>query len=117
MVLKFHLQHDKAVGLQTDEIRPGRESNMAAVSKIAKVNRKAMIRNYYNLIPYPNLNTKRKRRTPTKFDTLSRKIRTVNQVNSSFPKQSWRSLTFTENLRDKWLQWSGTDFSSAGVSL
>ena len=33
MVLKFHMQHDKAAGLQTDKIQAGQESNMAAVAK------------------------------------------------------------------------------------
>ena len=33
MVLKFHMQHDKAAGLQNDKIQAGRESNMAAVAK------------------------------------------------------------------------------------
>ena len=33
MVLKFHMQHDKAAGLQNDKIQAGRESNMAAAAK------------------------------------------------------------------------------------
>ena len=36
MILKFHMQHDKAAGLQKNKIRAARESNMAAVAKIAK---------------------------------------------------------------------------------
>ena len=52
-----------------------------------EVNRKAMIRNYYNHIPHPTLNTKRKRRTHTKFDQCPRKTRTINQMNSSFPNR------------------------------
>ena len=36
MVLKFHMQHDKAAGLQKNKISAVRESNMAAVAKIAK---------------------------------------------------------------------------------
>ena len=35
MVLKFHMQHDEAAGLQNDDILPGRGSKMAAVAKIA----------------------------------------------------------------------------------
>ena len=33
MVVKFHMQHDKAAGLQNDKIQAGRESNIAAVAK------------------------------------------------------------------------------------
>ena len=33
MVLKFHMQHDKAAGLQNDEIQTGRESIKATVAK------------------------------------------------------------------------------------
>ena len=33
MILKFHLQHDKAAGLQKNEIQAAWESNMAAVAK------------------------------------------------------------------------------------
>ena len=33
MVLKFHMQHDKAAGLQNGEIQPGRESKMATVAR------------------------------------------------------------------------------------
>ena len=36
MVLKFHMQHDEAAGLQNDKIQAGRESKMADVAKIAK---------------------------------------------------------------------------------
>ena len=32
-VLKFHMQHDKAAGLQNDNIQTGQESNMVAVAK------------------------------------------------------------------------------------
>ena len=33
MVLKLHMQHDKAAGLQNDKIQAGRESKMATVAK------------------------------------------------------------------------------------
>ena len=33
MVLKFHMQHDGAAGLQNDKIQPGRDSKNAAVAK------------------------------------------------------------------------------------
>ena len=33
MVLKFHMQHDEAAGLQNDKIQVGWESNIAAVAK------------------------------------------------------------------------------------
>ena len=33
MSLKFHLQNDKAAGLQNDKIQSARESNMADVAK------------------------------------------------------------------------------------
>ena len=33
MVLKFHMQHDKAAGLQNDKIQAGWESGMATVAK------------------------------------------------------------------------------------
>ena len=33
MVLKFHMQHDKAAGLQNDRIQAGRKSKMAAAAK------------------------------------------------------------------------------------
>ena len=33
MVFKFHMQHDKAAGLQNYKIQVGRESKMAAVAK------------------------------------------------------------------------------------
>ena len=33
MVLKFHMQHDKAAGLQNDEIQYGWESKMTAIAK------------------------------------------------------------------------------------
>ena len=33
MVLKFHMQYDKAAGLQNDKIQAGRESKMATVAK------------------------------------------------------------------------------------
>ena len=36
MILKFHMQHDKAAGLQKHLIQAAQESNMAAVAKIAK---------------------------------------------------------------------------------
>ena len=35
MILEFHMQHDKAAGLQKNKIQTARESNMAAVAKIA----------------------------------------------------------------------------------
>ena len=36
MILKFHLQHDKAAELYKNKIQADQESNMAAVAKIAK---------------------------------------------------------------------------------
>ena len=36
MILKFHLKHDKAAGLQKNKIQAARESNKAAVAKLAK---------------------------------------------------------------------------------
>ena len=36
MNLKFHMQHDKAAGLQKNKIQAAWESNMADVAKIAK---------------------------------------------------------------------------------
>ena len=36
MILKFNMQHDKAAGLQKNKVQAARESNMAAVAKIAK---------------------------------------------------------------------------------
>ena len=33
MILKFHMQHDKAAGLQKNIIQAARESNMVAVAK------------------------------------------------------------------------------------
>ena len=33
MVLKFHMQHDKATGLQKNKIQGAGESNMVAVAK------------------------------------------------------------------------------------
>ena len=36
MILKFHMQHDKAAGLQKNEIQAAWESTMATVAKIAK---------------------------------------------------------------------------------
>ena len=33
MILKFHMQHDKAAGLQKNKIQAAPESNMAAVAK------------------------------------------------------------------------------------
>ena len=33
MVLKFHIQHGEAAGLQNDEIQAGQESKMAAAAK------------------------------------------------------------------------------------
>ena len=33
MILKFHMQHDKAAGLQKSKIQAARELNMAAVAK------------------------------------------------------------------------------------
>ena len=33
MILKFHMQHEKATGLQKNKILAARESNMAAVAK------------------------------------------------------------------------------------
>ena len=36
MILKFHMQHDKAAGLQKNNGQAPRESNKAAVAKIAK---------------------------------------------------------------------------------
>ena len=33
MILKFHMQHDKAAGLQKNKIQATQESNMAAVAK------------------------------------------------------------------------------------
>ena len=36
MILKFHMQHDKAAELQNDKIQAGRESKMASVAKNSK---------------------------------------------------------------------------------
>ena len=36
MVLNFHMQHDKAAGLQNDKIQDGWESEMAVVAKNRK---------------------------------------------------------------------------------
>ena len=36
MVLKFHMQHDEAAGLQKDKIQTARELKMAAGARIAK---------------------------------------------------------------------------------
>ena len=36
MILKFHVQHDKAAGLQKSKIQAAGESNMAAFAKIAQ---------------------------------------------------------------------------------
>ena len=36
MVLKFHMQHDMAAGLQNDKIHAGRESIWPLLVKIAK---------------------------------------------------------------------------------
>ena len=33
MILKFHMDHDKAAGLQKKKIQAARESNIAAVAK------------------------------------------------------------------------------------
>ena len=33
MILKFHMQHNKAAGLRKNKIQAARESNMAAVAK------------------------------------------------------------------------------------
>ena len=41
MILKFHMQLDKAIGLQKNKIQAARESNMATVAKnsyITKIN-------------------------------------------------------------------------------
>ena len=45
-----------------------------------------MIRNKYNHIPHPTLDTKRERRIHTKFDQRPRKSRTVNRMNSSIAR-------------------------------
>ena len=37
MVLKFHMQHDKAAGLQNDKIQASRESMWPLLLKIAKL--------------------------------------------------------------------------------
>ena len=36
MIFKFYMQHDTAAGLQKNKIQAARESNVAAVAKIAK---------------------------------------------------------------------------------
>ena len=46
MVLKFHMQHDKAAGLQNNKIQGGRESIMAAVAKIAKPLNQLFLQNH-----------------------------------------------------------------------
>ena len=33
MILNFHMQHDRAAGLQKNNIQAARESNMATVAK------------------------------------------------------------------------------------
>ena len=33
IILKFHMHHDKAAGLQGDQLQPAGESKMAAVAK------------------------------------------------------------------------------------
>ena len=33
MILKFHMQHDKAAGLQKNKIQAAQQSDMAAVAK------------------------------------------------------------------------------------
>ena len=56
-----------------------------------------MIRNKYNHIPHSIPNTKRERRTHTKFDKRSRKTRTgtrMNRMTSSFPKQMFIQLPY-----------------------
>ena len=39
MVLKFHMQHVKAAGLQNDKIQASRESKMATVAKNSKTSK------------------------------------------------------------------------------
>ena len=61
-----------------------------------KVKRWAMIRNWYNQIPYPALKTKRE---ITKYiiDSNLRKARAVNRMNSSFPDRwSFSCLNLTK---------------------
>ena len=65
----------------------GQGGELLESMEIWRVNRKAMLKNLYNHIPHPFLNTKGERRTNTKFDERPRKTRTVNRMNSSFPTQ------------------------------
>ena len=39
MVLKFDMQHDQTLGLQSDKIQDGRESKMAAIAKNSETNK------------------------------------------------------------------------------
>ena len=60
---------------------------LSAHKILLKVNKNAMIRNGYNHIPPPTLNTKRERRTHTKFEEGPRGTRTVYRMHSSFPNR------------------------------
>ena len=39
MVLKFHMQYDQMAGLRNDQIQPGRESKVPAVTKKSETNK------------------------------------------------------------------------------
>ena len=47
MVLKFHMQHDKAAGLQNDKFQAGRESIWPLLLKIAKPLKSIFLPNIY----------------------------------------------------------------------
>ena len=46
MVLKFHMQHNKAAGLQNDKIQAGRESKVATVAKNSKTTNQLFLQNH-----------------------------------------------------------------------
>ena len=46
MVLKFHMQHDEAAGLQNDKIQAGRESKMTTATKNSLYLKSTFLQNY-----------------------------------------------------------------------
>ena len=46
MILRFHMQHDKAAGLQKNKSQAARKSNKAAVAKITKPLKSAFLLNH-----------------------------------------------------------------------
>ena len=66
-----------------------------------KVDQKAMVRNRYNRIPHPVLNTKRERDTHNQDGTKTKTAQAKSQGDSSFPTDGHKAILNKLNSKSK----------------